>query len=864
MRRRTTQPATPQPTAGTAPHSDDLLDRLCELAILVLTLVVYAPALFGGKVLLPADIVPLMRPWGVTAREHFPDYRFAQNQMHGPIFEYYSWRHYARERVRFGEVPLWNPHELSGNVLLANSQSAVLYPPNLLLYVLPLPIGINVVTALHTFLTGFFLFGLLRALRLRPPAALTGALVWMFCGLQLVWTEFQTPTAVLCWLPGMLWTWERYAQTGNWRTAVFGSGAALTMTLLAGHLHFAFYALLAFGLYAVWRSLLPVLRKRPLAPSLGRPLRALVGAFAFGITLSMCTLLPVLEMGRMNFRAGKTDYASSVGLALPPANLLTLFQPNLFGNPRDYIVLDAQGKPAGGHPYWGSFDFIEYTAYLGIPALILAGIGVVGSLGKRRTIYQGPWTERADSVHGPWSMVQPARFFTFLAALGLLMALGTQVCLLFFYGVPGYQQFNATARALCLFSFAGAASAGYGVQFLMEGITDAGRKRVGRIAAWSVGLVVAGGLAAFPGTALLWKVNDAQGNPVPRLLTDEWLGYALASMAHFLAFAILTGVTLWWLLPRRTVAHDFILPALCAADLLHWGWGFNPVTNPAMLGYPTETTDFLRRAGADRTVSLETPGRGIKSFIVPNYNAVAGYREVQGADSLHTRRYHRLMEKTVLAMRPDLGAAFTDPNTLHVPGIQHPLFNLLNVRYVTAEPDVTPPGGKLRRVADTELVIWENPEAFGPAWVVGEVGHIATVDELLDYLKRPDFDAHRTVLLEQPTPFMSDSKPVINSAARMTVFSPHRMVYEVETSANGLLVMSEPFYPGWRARVDGKPADLMIADYILRAVPVPPGRHVVEARYDPTSYRLGLYLTALSVAIFTGYWGSRKRGRKPQ
>jgi len=57
--------------------------------------------------------------------------------MHGPIFEYYSWRHYARERIRAGEVPLWNPYELGGNVLLANSQSAVLYPPNLLLYVLP-------------------------------------------------------------------------------------------------------------------------------------------------------------------------------------------------------------------------------------------------------------------------------------------------------------------------------------------------------------------------------------------------------------------------------------------------------------------------------------------------------------------------------------------------------------------------------------------------------------------------------------------------------------------------------------------------------------------------------------------------------
>src|SRR5258708_10519518 len=118
-----------------------------------------------------------MVPWAATSREKFQDFRFAQNQLHGPIFEYYSWRYYARERIRAGEMPLWNPYELSGNVLLANSQSAVLYPPNILLYMLPLWQGINVVTALHTFLTGFFMFFLLRVLVLRPPPALTGALV---------------------------------------------------------------------------------------------------------------------------------------------------------------------------------------------------------------------------------------------------------------------------------------------------------------------------------------------------------------------------------------------------------------------------------------------------------------------------------------------------------------------------------------------------------------------------------------------------------------------------------------------------------------------------------------------------------------
>src|SRR5689334_16462110 len=123
-------------------------DLACTLLLLLATCLLYAPALLRGRVLLPADIVPLMRPWAATARERFPDFRFAQNQMHGPIFEYYSWRHYARGRIRAGEVPLWNPYELGGNVLLANSQSAVLYLPNLLLYLFSLPVGINLVTAL--------------------------------------------------------------------------------------------------------------------------------------------------------------------------------------------------------------------------------------------------------------------------------------------------------------------------------------------------------------------------------------------------------------------------------------------------------------------------------------------------------------------------------------------------------------------------------------------------------------------------------------------------------------------------------------------------------------------------------------------
>jgi len=75
------------------------------------------------------------------------------------------------------------------------------------------------------FLTGLFLYLLLRVLKRSPVAALTGALIWMFCGLQIVWTEFQTPTAALCWLPAVLLCWEIYAQGRGWRWAVLAAAA---------------------------------------------------------------------------------------------------------------------------------------------------------------------------------------------------------------------------------------------------------------------------------------------------------------------------------------------------------------------------------------------------------------------------------------------------------------------------------------------------------------------------------------------------------------------------------------------------------------------------------------------------------------
>ncbi len=811
--------ATPHRPARRGPSAD----AWCIVAILAATLAIYAPALFGGKVLLPADTVLLMRPWGLQAAERYPEFHVTQNQMHGPIYEYYSWRHLARSRILAGEVPLWNPYELGGNVLLANSQSAVLYPPNLLLYILPLPVGINWVTALHTFLTGLFLFLFLRSVRMAPPAALAGAFVWMFCGVQTSWTEFQTPTAALCWMPGLLLCWQRFRATGRPAWAVGGGGLCVALTLLAGHLHFAFYVLLAYGLFALMRGGLRL-----------RGFGVLAASLALGVGLSMGTMLPVFEMGRINFRAGHSSYDASVALRLPAENLATLLLPNVLGNPRDHVMMDAEGRYAPGTPYQGKYDFIEYSTYLGVVGLALAGIGLVGLT----------WRRRRSTA---W---RSAGVLCLIAAVGMLLALGTPLCAVLFYGAPGYRQFNATARALCLFSFGMSCLAAYGVHWLVV----ARRRITGvalRVAGAVCGLVALAGILAFAGV----------GRSRPDLFQEQWAAYQANGLRHALAWtclalmlAIGAARAAVGARKRQILALTWLLPVAAASDLVIAQWGFNPVTNPEWLDFPTAVTDYLKTVAPDRVISLETPGKP-KGFIVPNYNATLGIREAQGADSLHTKRYHRWMESIVLAADPGRKAPFTDPNTIHTNTVSHPALDALNVAYVTTEPRTSLPPEQFERVLDAELTVWRNKRACGPAWIVDQAIPVADLDEAFGRMSSPGFDPRRTAPVEGPVsgiPVLRTAPP--GPARRVTVasFAPHAVALDVEAGAPGLLVLSETMMPGWRATVNGAPTPIRVADGVLRAVPVPQGPSAVRFRYEPASYRVGLYLSVLSLAALAG------------
>lgn len=783
-------------------------DLVCVTCIVLAAMLMHGHGLLRGRVLLPADIVLLMRPYGEAARTRFPEFRFAQNQMLGPIFEYYSWRHQVRQRIRAGEVPLWNPLEMSGNVLLANSQSAVLYPPNVLLYIFPIWIGINLVTLFHTLATGLLMYGFLRRVGLLSLAALTGALAWMLCGPMLVWTEFQTPTAVLCWLPGCLWAVEAIQQGRNTARCLMAGVACLAMSLTAGHPQFAFYVMLATALYAVWRH---GLRGIALAAAL----------VVLGILLSGATLLPVAEASRINHRSRPAGYAESVRLRLPPAYLAMLAMPNVLGNPRDYVTIK-NGAARPGHPYVGAYDYIEYCHYAGIATLVLAMLALA------RGFYQ-----------------RNVRLMAILGTLGLALALGTPVSILFYYAVPGYAQFYAPARAVCLMVFAVCVLGAHGVQIAMEASRQPETARAVLRA-----LVVAASLCGVVGVAS-WPLLARQ---YPIIASAEWIAYEASNVRHAVVACAALGLAGAGLLApgleRWRRISLVLLPAICAADLLLWGAGFNPATDPAMLTPPSAIADRLAKTGPARVLSLENPSLGIKSLVVPNYNAVVGYREVQGADSVHSLRYHRLMAELARNISRDW-RGFPDNNTIRLPGADHPLLDALNMAWVTTCPPATLSSGRFVRESDDALSIWRNPRACGPAWLVGQVTPVDGPEAAVRVLSAANADPRTMATVE-------GAVPEVDAAARGTGslkrFSAHVVEYEVRSTGRALLVTSEPVYPGWRAVLDhdgsSREVPILAADGILRSVVVPTGTSRIRMQYRPASFLVGLYCTGVALALW--------------
>jgi hypothetical protein len=190
------------------------------------------------------------------------------------------------------------------------------------------------------------------------------------------------------------------------------------------------------------------------------------------------------------------------------------------------------------------------------------------------------------------------------------------------------------------------------------------------------------------------------------------------------------------------------------------------------------------------------------------------------------------------------------------------LLDLQNARYVIVPAATEPDQNVLRELKDAHPTVYsddrvevlENRDALPRAWIVHSANRVAR-GEALELLSSGAVDPRRTALLEAPTPDLARPEDPAADRAGVTAYEADRIRLETATGAAGLLVLSEVYYPAWKAYVDDRPVPLYVADHVLRAVPVPAGKHTVELRYESWSLRVGLavsliaYLALIALAV---------------
>ncbi|MFB3881140.1 MAG: YfhO family protein [Armatimonadota bacterium] len=780
------------------------------VAVIIASACAFCWPVFAGRIMLPADMCLLMLPWK-SLQAQFPDFHRPHNPMLDPIQQYLPWRIYAVESLRTGIIPLWNPYAFCGTPFLANLQSTVLYPLNLLFLLTGAAQGFGVSAILHLIIGGLFMYAFLRTIALSPAAGLVGALVLMLNGWVVTWLEYPTLSLwTFMWLPGLLLCYERALRQPRSLWPLF-CALALGVQFLGGHLQISAYIILAFALYALVRVISREDR------TITRPLAVAIAAIAVlvGLAFAGAQLLPTIELAG---QSGRVAHGASAALAaaFPLTHFILYLVPSFFGNPVDYNYWGNVSDPA-------AFNYFETACYVGILPLFLCLLAFTGKRNWRHA------------------------YFGALAALALLAAIGSPLYLALRDLVPGFRELAGLGRVLCLASFAFAGVAALGMDVLL-----AEKQRLSArfwvLFAAAICLCIAAARVLF--------------NPYIKVLDPGWrfdlyLKHQVAiSFGFIVASAVLIGLRARGRL--GPTASATIACALVLADLFVAGLRFNPFVDPAMAYPKTDAILWLQEHAAhDRIDSIASDAL---DWMPHNSPMVFGLRDIHGSDSLRVRRSFELVSGAELAQ-----AKYPPPDS--------PLLDALGVRYLMTNQPV---GENWPLALAGVPPIYENTEALPRAYLAYDMYTGSDADGLATLLAagrpRPLAVLHDGAGDEpRNVEIAAGATGEPPEAARFLRDAPNEVRIETNARRSAILVLTDSYYPGWRARVYETPTPIVRTNYAFRGVPVGPGASIVTMRYEPATFRVGLFASLLACAALAAHSiglflrpparGGRKRAR---
>jgi hypothetical protein len=775
-----------------------LLPYLAAIAIFVVITLTYFSPLLEGKKLKQSDITQ----WKGMSKE-ISDFREKTG-------EEALWTN-----SMFGGMPAYQISvEYKGNVLRYLDQLLQLY--------LPQPAGM-----VFLYMIGFFI--LLLVLKVDKWLAIAGAIAFAFSSYLFIIFEaghnskahaigYMAPV-----LAGIILTYRGKYLAGGIMAAI-----ALSLELLTNHLQITYYLMMIAGVYVITELISSIKTKQ--LPLFAKASGVLLIAAGFAVASNITSIWATYEYGKETIR-GKTeltteksnrtsgldkDYAtgwsygkletftllipdfnggSSSGSLKETSNVYKALQQNNIDENQAKNVIKALPL------YWGSQPGVAGPVYVGAIMIFLFIFALF----------------IVDNKYKWWLLA--ATILSILLAWGKNFMPFTDF---FLNHVPGYNKFRAVSMTLVIAELCIPLLAFLGLQKAFAGEID--KKKIIKSLYYALG--IAGGISLFfaiAGSSLFDFVSPADDQY--KNYFPDWLIAAIrqdrASLLssdafRSLAFILLAGAAVWAFINQK-IKKPVFYSALILLILIDM-WSINRRylnadsfvrKSVAAVPFQPSTADelIMKDIDPDFRVFNETVGN-------PFADASTSYfhKSLGGYHGAKLRRYQELIDHQLTKGNMNV-------------------FDMLNTKYFIVPSD--------QKGGQPQMQV--NMQALGNAWFVNNAHKVNNADEEINALT--DFVPSETAVYDKR--FENQVKGHLISkdttaTISLTEYKPNHLTYKSETSREQLAVFSEIYYDkGWNAYIDGKPAPYFRADYVLRAMIIPAGKHTIEFKFEPKAYYTG-------------------------
>jgi hypothetical protein len=729
--------------------------------------------------------------------------------------------------LKNGEVYGWNPWMFTGMPSVADILAGWFYPLNAVYLILPFEPAHRLFILIHYPMAAIFMDMFLRGRGIQRDLSLLGALAFPLCG-YMISRHGGVPFLIgPAWAPLALYFIDRSLREGL-RWALW-AGAVPAVQVLAGDPQSAG---ITAALMAVV-SLAGAFARGRLSMSAG----VVAVAGIASIALAAVQILPTFELMSLSVRSGGLDLGESSLLSFHPGRLVELIWRTPFG------------LPWPQYSFWGEFALDEsmpnilvtwsVTNYLGLPILVLALAGALFSRRKWRIVAAGG------------------------AVLFLLLALGRHTPLFsaFHALVPYFDRFRFPEKYMAWFSGFTVAAAVLGMEAVLEKAEGRSSLILKAGIAYTLFIAVCAVVSGYFLLESMRELSPFIENSPPfqaarSNLTTGGIQFFIvnAAIGSTLIFAALRRKALGGLIPVVTVIIVLDLVAANVSTMPTGPTDIYDLRSPVAgaihhmeVNSPDRFRIFRRNVSFPRPNQwqLETSRKWDRMTLRRNLHLFEGFEEITGYSAVKIKYGMRLLNQ-------DLS-----------PGV----LEIFNVKYVISAPD-QPMRGLRSRLAFSDpknnVVLYRLEDYWPRTYVVPGAKRAADEREAVELIRTTDL--RKYVIITSDQDMLMDQGNGTYRPADVSVYQPDRVVINTRGEKPGWLVLSDRFYPGWEARVDGRPTEIYRANVIARAVKLGPGNHIVEFDFRPLSIRTGGAVSAVAwMAFICGeavLWRSRQKKRR--